>query len=50
MSKARPLTDLKRRENYARQNGHPYLTPRQRRRAMHKRNHVGAPFGKLAGR
>lgn len=42
MSNATPLTEQARRENYARMNGHPYLTARQRRRIRHKSNRMFA--------
>lgn len=48
---ATPLTAEQRGERYARMNGQAHtLTPRQRRRIAHKRNHAAAPFGKRAAR
>ncbi len=48
MSNATTMADERRLETYARQNGATRLTPRQRRRVQHKRNHAAAPFGKKA--
>jgi len=50
VSNAKPLTGFQRRDNYVRQNNQPMMTPRQRRRWQHKRNHAAAPFGKRAAR
>lgn len=50
MSKARLMTDERRFNNYRRQNRTGRLTPRQRRRGVHKQNHAMAPFGKRANR
>lgn len=45
-----PLTAEQRRKRYARTNGQTHtLTPRQRRRIAHKRNHAAAASGKRAG-
>lgn len=51
MSIAGPMEHRRRLRAYWQQTGTPAgdrLTPRQRRRAQHKRNHAAAPFGKRA--
>jgi hypothetical protein len=46
MSTATPKSDHARVISYYVMTGSRTLTPRQRRRVGHKRNHVLAPFGK----